>query len=277
MDSADAWPALPFDAWTDTRYTLHMCAQMLGKVRLALAPREPDWAHSSLKVDSCGISTGTLYCNDLAFEIGMDCVANEIEIQTSQPADGAIELARGRSVASIYAEFMRTLRDLGIDVSISTKPQEVANPIPFDADDAARAYDPEFAARFRRALGLVEIQFERFRAPFEGRHTNVQFFWGTFDLAYTRYFDKPGDFNESGFWFGDERFSEAAFYSFALPKRDGVENAPIEPPQAFWSEKLGEFLLRYDDVRATPSPEEAVQRFLNSTFRSSFSSASSLA
>jgi hypothetical protein len=282
--AADAWPSLPLDAWKPTRETLHMYAQIAGKVRLALAPMEPQWGQAPLYVTSRGLTTSPISYGDRTFSIAFDWVAHELAIETNDGEKRAFALAP-RSVAAFYAELMGALRSLGIDVRVRPRPAEVPRAIPFPEDEVHASYDAEAVGRFFGVLSRVDAVLKRHRALFWGRTSPVSLYWGTFDLAYSRYSGRPAtpppgsdlimrlamnvETFEAGFWPGDERFPEPAFYAFLYPKPDGLEGDRVGPPGAFWSPELGEFLLRYEDVRRTSSPEVAIFEFLETTYRAS--------
>jgi hypothetical protein len=281
MAERDAWPELPLAEWKPTRDTLHMYTQIVGKVRLVLSPTEPQWAHVALYVTARGLTTSPIAYDGRVFEIDFDLVDHALEIDVSDGSRRRIPLVP-RTVAAFYAEVMEALRSLGIDVEITTKPQEVPDPIPFPEDEVHHDYDPQWANRFWRALVQVDAVLREYRARFRGRTTPTQFFWGSFDLACSRFSGRPADpppgsnilyrlgMNAedvcAGWWPGDDRFPEPAFYSYTYPKPDGLERAELRPPQAFWSDELGEFVLRYEDARAAESPRQAVLDFLQSAY-----------
>src|SRR4051794_21479218 len=281
MSERDAWPELPLAEWKPTRDTLHMYTQVVGKVRLALAPMEPQWAQVPLYVTARGLTTSPITYGPRTFEIDFDLVDHALDVVVSDGSRRRIPLVP-RTVAAFYRELMDALRSLGVEVEVSTTPSEVPDPIPFPEDEVHADYDPLWANRFWRVLVQVDAVLREYRAGFRGRTTPVQFFWGTFDLACSRYSGRPAtppDGSDaifraamnaedvcSGFWPGDDRFPEPAFYSYTYPKPDGLERAAIRPPEAFWSEEIGEFLLRYADARAAESPRRAVLDFLESTY-----------
>jgi hypothetical protein len=279
---AQSWPELPREAWKDTRDTLHMWTQVVGKVRLALAPPEPQWGHVPLYVTSRGLTTTPIPHGELTFSIEFDFIDHALVVQVS---DGRRKnLALGpKSVARFYREVMDTLRSLGIAVAISPRPKEIPNPIPFLEDERHASYDPVWVNRYWQVLTRIDIVFKQHRARFSGRSSPVSFYWGTFDLSYTRYSGRPAEpppgsdviyrlgMNvecfELGFWPGDDRFPEPAFFAFAYPKPKGIEIAKPRPAEASWSEPLGEFVLRYADVRRATSPSRAILEFAESTYR----------
>jgi hypothetical protein len=278
---AMAWPALPYPEWKDTKDTLHMCLQVVGKVRLALSPFEPQWANVPLYLTARGLTTSPMAGAGGAFEIDVDLLGHQVVVRTSAGAAHAVPLA-ARPVADFYHDLVAVLGSVGVEVAISTTPSEVADPIPFPDDSVHASYDPVWATRFFRVLSLVDLVLKEHRARFQGRISPVHFFWGSFDLAVTRYSGRPADPPPGadrimrlstdaeqvcvGFWPGNEQVPEPAFFAYAYPKPDGIERAPVRPPAAFWSGEVGEFLLRYDDARRAPSPRRVVLEFLDSTY-----------
>lgn len=276
-----AWPDLPYDVWKETCDTIHMYSQIPGKIRLALAPAEPEWQHTALYVNSRGLTTGPIPYGDRTFELQFNFLTHYFEITTSGGPAASIHL-ESQTVADFYADVMASLRGLGIDVSIKPMPQEVPHPIALDQDIEHDTYEEGEVARFWEILSRVDSVLREFRAPFTGRHTLVQFFWGTFDLAYSRFSGRPAqpppganlimresmDAEETcfGFWFGDERFGEPAFYSYAYPKPEGIAQAKIRPETAGWNEQAGLFILRYADARAAADPKRAMLEFLASCY-----------
>ncbi|HEY1429701.1 MAG TPA: DUF5996 family protein [Candidatus Tumulicola sp.] len=275
-----AWPELPLDAWRATCDTLHRYAQIVGKVRLALSPPEPEWAHVAMYVTPRGLWTGPIPYGDRSFSIEFDFVEHRVRVAVSDGSERILPLVP-RAVADFYREFMDLLAQLGIDVRIWDVPVELPDKLPFDQDVEHRSYDPEYASRYMQVLRQVDAALKEHRAPFRLRHTQVQFFFGSFDLAYARYSGRPAeppsndiimrlamDAQEicTGFWPGDDRFPEPAFWCYAYPKPDGIESAKIGPSAAAWDPKLGEFVLRYADVRASADPRAALREFLTSTY-----------
>jgi hypothetical protein len=280
MTNDEAWPALPLAQWRATCDTLHMYAQVAGKIRLELSPAEPQWAHVAMYVSPHGLTTGPIPYAERTFQIEFDFVEHRVDVVVSDGQSRSIALAP-RSVADFYAWLMQALRDLGIDVRVWPMPVEVPNPIRFDEDVTHAAYDPIYAERFHRVLVAVDTALRAHRAPFRLRHTLVQFFFGTFDLAYARFSGRSAtppsadvimrnamDAEEicAGFWPGDDRFPEPAFWCYAFPKPAGSEKLAVRPSAAFWSDTMGEFVLRYEDVRNAASPPEALREFFASTF-----------
>ena len=190
-DRADAWPSLPFDRWKSTCDTLHMYAQIVGKIRLALAPAESQWANVPLYVTSRGLTTSPIPYGERVFQIDFDLIAHRVDIVASDGNARSVALLPPKSVAEFYHELMDALQTLHIDVRIWTMPVEVPNPIPFTEDTIHASYDTEYVNRFWRVLVHIDSALKLHRAPFRRRHTPVQFFWGTFDLAYARFSGRP--------------------------------------------------------------------------------------
>ena len=276
----DSWPALPYHQWRDTRDTLHMYTQVVGKLRLALSPFEPEWANVPFYVTARGLSTSTIPVQLHTVDAEFDLLDHALVLRRS---DGAIERRPlGGSVADFYADVMAALRRLGVDVDIAVTPSEVSDPIPFPDDRTHDTYEPDHATRFFRALSAVDILLKEHHARFRGRTTPVQFFWGTFDLAVTRYSGRPAPPPEhrgiiarfsgdaelicAGWWPGDEQRPEPALFSYAYPKPDGISEARVRPETAGWNAAAGEFLLPYDAVRTAAGPHAAVRAFLESTY-----------
>lgn len=282
MSSELTWPALPLASWRDTCETLHLYAQVIGKIRLALTPVEREWANVPLVPAARGLTTGAMPYGDKLLEIDLDFFAHETHVRLSDGAARSIALLPALCVADFYERLMSALRAIGVDVRIWPRAVEVPNPIDCSTDRAHDAYDPDAVQRFWTVMAGVVSAFSAHRAPFRGRHTPLQFFWGTFDLAYVRYSGRPAspppnadtimrvamDAEEiaAGFWPGDERFPKPAFFCYAYPLPAELERARIGPPSALWSDTMGEFVLRYEDVRTAPSPRKAILEFLSTTY-----------
>jgi hypothetical protein len=277
----NVWPELPLEAWQDTYATLHMWTQIVGKVRMALSPRVNHWWQVAFYVNARGLTTSAIPYGDGDFEVQFDFIEHELIIQTSWGASKTMEL-EPRSVAEFYAEFMAALRSLGIEVKIWTMPCEVPNPVRFEKDTQHASYDREYAHRFWRILVLCDIVFKEFRAGFIGKDSPVHFFWGSLDLCVTRFSgrrapERPGadavtreayshEVISAGFWPGGGDIKGAAFYSYAAPEPAGFAAEKVKPAAAFYHPGMKEFLLMYDDLRAAPSPREALLSFLQSTY-----------
>jgi hypothetical protein len=275
-----AWPELRLEAWKDTYATLHMWTQIVGKVRLALSPRINHWWEVALYVNAVGLTTSAIPYKQLVFEIQFDFLEHRLTIAICDGQQRVLQL-RPQSVAAFYAEFMSALHSLGIDVHIWPMPVEVPNPIRFDRDTQHASYDPEYAQRFWRILTLVDPVFKEFRSRFVGKHSPIHFFWGSFDLASTRFSGRRAperkdadpitreayshEVISAGFWPGGGDVKGAAFYAYAAPEPAGFKTAQVRPEKAFYS-PLGEFLLMYDDVRQSEVPEKLLTEFLQSTY-----------
>ena len=275
------WPSLPLSEWEDTRTTLHMWTQIVGKVRLALSPHVNHWWQVPLYVSSVGLTTSPIPYSHGIFEMQFDFLHHRLEIQTNDDKIRSIALTP-KSVAEFYAEVMAALAELEIEVKIWPMPVEIPNPIRFDLDHEHHSYNSEYASRFWKILVLVDRIFKEFRAQFIGKVSPVHFFWGSFDLAVTRFSGRPAperagadpitreayshEVSSVGFWPGSGEITAPAFYSYAAPQPAGFEKYPVRPPKAFYSTQLSEFLLMYDDVREANSPREDLLDFCQSTY-----------
>jgi hypothetical protein len=274
-------PALPFDAWKDTLATLHMWSQIVGKVRLKLSPLANQWWNVPFYITARGMTTSAMPYEQRAIEVLFDFMEHRVIVESS---DGrAVTLAlRPQSVAQFYREFMAALGELGVSVHIWTMPCEIPNPIPFEQDNTHAAYDPEAAHKFWRMLVWVDQILKEFRAGFQGKASPVHFFWGSFDLAVTRFSgrvapERPSadsitreayshEVSSAGFWPGGGDIAGPAFYSYAAPEPPGFAEQRVRPQAAFYHQQMKEFLLMYDDVRAAASPKDALMEFLQSTY-----------
>ena len=250
----NSWPALPLQEWQDTCDTLHMWTQVVGKIRLAQAPLINHWWEVPLYVTCRGLTTSPIPYGERTFQIDFDFIDHRLTIRTS---DGATELLalQPRSVADFHAAVMERMRALGLPVRIWTTPVEVANPIPFEADRQHAAYDADHANRFWRILVQADRVFTAFRARFIGKVSPVHFFWGSFDLAVTRFSGRPApaqpgadritreayshEVSSCGFWPGGDGIDKPAFYSYAFPQPDGFAEAPVRPAAAFYDRRAG--------------------------------------
>ena len=269
-----SWPELKWSEWSKTADTLHMWTQIVGKTRLALSPLQAHWWNVPLYVSARGLSTAAMPYRGEMLEIEFDFVSHVLRFRLSDGAELATPL-RSQSVAEFYAE-------LGIDVGIWPVPVELKVPVPFAEDTANATYDAEAAHRFWRVLTLVDQALQRFSAKFVGKVSPVHFFWGSFDLAVTRFSGRLAPVKDgvdriqreayshevisAGFWPGNGGFGEAAFYCYAAPVPGGLAGAKVKPGAAFYSAEMGEFLLKYDDVRGADDPEAVLMEFLDSTY-----------
>lgn len=279
--SPEGWPPLPLESWKDTYATLHMWTQIVGKVRLALTPRVNHWWNVPLYLSSRGLTTSPIPYHDGAFEVEFDFIDHKLYIRLSNGISTALPL-KPISVADFYHYFMAALHGCGIEVGIWKMPAEIPDPIPFDADRIHASYDSEHAHRFWRILLSVDEVLKEFRSRFIGKSSPVHFFWGSFDLAVTRFSgrrapERPGadsitreayshEVISGGFWPGSGEVKDAAFYCYAAPEPPGFSQHPVSPKAAFYHPNLKEFLLMYDDVRTAPSPEKTLLEFLESTY-----------
>jgi hypothetical protein len=275
------WPELPWDAWKETAATLHMWMQIVGKTRLELTPLQNHWWNVPLYLSARGLTTSAMPYHNEMLEIEFDFVSHDLRFRMSTGATLSVPL-RPQSVASFYAEYQRCLAALGVDVTIHPVPVEIADPIAFAEDEVHHAYDPAYAQRFWRLLSSADVLFTRFSSRFIGKKSPVHFFWGSFDLAVSRFSGRPAPLRanadpitreaysheviSAGFWPGNGGFGAPAFYCYTAPAPVGLDQQRVQPDVAYFDSKLGEFLLRYDDVRATACPEVALMQFLQSTY-----------
>jgi hypothetical protein len=283
---AQAWPDLPLEAWSDTCATLHLWTQVVGKIRLAQSPWINHSWHVTLYVTARGLTTSPIPYGTRTFQIDFDFIGHQVVVQSSDGGLAGLPL-EPRSVAAFHRELMAQMATLDLRVNIHPRPNEVPDPIPFHQDEAHRAYDREYANRFWRVLVQADRVFKTFRARFIGKCSPVHFFWGAPDLAVTRFSgrrapDHPGgiphlpdrvtreayshEVSSCGFWPGGGPVPHAAFYSYAYPEPSGFAQAPVRPDAAFYSGDLREFLLPYDAVRKSETPDETLLDFLQSTY-----------
>ena len=275
------WPKLNWNAWKDTANTLHMWTQIVGKTRLALTPVLNHWWNVPLYLSARGLTTSAMPCNCELLEIEFDFVSHDLRFRISSGVTLSVPL-QAKSVADFYAEYQSCLAALGVVVDLHPMPVEVTDPIPFDKDEKHRSYDPVYAHRFWRVLSSVSCLFRQFSSHFIGKQSPVHFFWGSFDLAITRFSGRLAPPRENadrvtreayshevisaGFWPGNGGYGAAAFYCYAAPQPEGFDREKVLPLSAHYDTKLGEFLLKYDDVLAAPSPDCAILDFLESTY-----------
>jgi Family of unknown function (DUF5996) len=282
MFMSDIWPDLKWDAWKDTATTLHMGTQIVGKTRLALTPLQNHWWNVPLYVSARGLTTSAMPWRGDAFEVEFDFCEHLLELRLSKGTRvQRVQLPlRPQSVAAFYAEYQAALKQLGVEVKIWPMPVEVAAPVRFDLDEANASYDRSAVERFHQILMRVDAIFKRFSTGFQGKISPVHFFWGSFDLAVTRFSGRVADgpprpdpiqqeaysheVISAGWWPGNGGFGEAAFYCYAAPVPEGLAAKPVHP--GTWDKALAEFILRYDAVRTSLSPEDALMDFLESTY-----------
>ena len=282
----DSWPDLPYPAWRETCATLQRWTQIVGKIRLSQTPWLNHSWHVTLYVTAHGLTTSPIpYC-ERAFQIDFDFIDHVLRIETSDGPQRQVPL-RAQSVADFHAAIMTALADLGIRVRIDQMPNEVPDPIRFSEDRVHAAYDPDHAQRFWRVLLQADRVFKAFRTGFLGKASPVHFFWGSFDLAVTRFSGRrapshPGgvpnladavtreayshEVSSAGFWPGDDRIQYPAFYSYAYPAPEGFRSVPVRPEATFFNQDLGEFILPYDAVRTAAVPDTVLLEFLQSTY-----------
>jgi hypothetical protein len=285
-NSAETWPSLPLEAWKDTYATLHLWLQVVGKIRMTQMPWINHSWHVTLYVTARGLTTSPIPYGTTLFQMDFDFIDHRLLIQTHEGARRELAL-RPRSVAEFYQEVIGTLKQLGLDVHIHTLPNEVPDPVPFERDDKHASYDAEYANRLWRILLQADRVFQTFRARFIGKCSPVHFFWGSFDLAVTRFSGQtapshPGgvphlpdavtreayshEVSSCGFWPGGGPVAYPAFYSYAYPTPAGFREATVRPRAAVYSSELGEFLLPYDEVRTAARPDDVLLEFLQSTY-----------
>src|SRR5271154_1881127 len=281
LSKDEVWPALPYAEWKDTCATLHMWTQIVGKVRLALSPYLNHWWEVPLYVSARGLTTSPIPYQLGIFEVEFDFIDHVLRIVTSRGETKTIRLAP-RSVADFHTEFMSTLASLNIEVKTWPVPVEIPDPIRFDQDTIHASYDPAHANRCWRILVTVDAILKEFRARFIGKASPVHFFWGSFDLAATRFSGRRAPMREgldsitreayshevisAGFWPGGGDVKGAAFYAYAAPEPAGFAQHSVRPAEAFYHPQLKEFIMMYDDVRRAASPRESLLAFLQSTY-----------
>ena len=283
---ADHWPALDYAAWKETAATLHMWTQIVGKVRLTLTPWLNHSWHVVLYVTARGLTTSPIAHGRRSFEIDFDFVDHQLVIKPTDGATRTIPL-QPMTVAAFYHQVIAALDEMNLPVRISATPNEVEQATPFATDREHASYDPDYANRFWRVLLQSDRVFKEFRSEFIGKCSPVHFFWGSFDLAVTRFSGRtapphPGgvpnlpddvareayshEVSSCGFWSGSEAMPQPVYYSYAYPAPAGFEDAQVLPAAASWNATLREFILPYDDVRSAASPDETLLQFMRSTY-----------
>lgn len=284
--SDGSWPELSYPAWRETAATLQLWTQIVGKIRLALTPWLNHGWHVPLYVSARGLTTSPMPIGREILEIEFDFIAHRLLVRTSRGDERTLPL-RPQSVAAFYSDLSSLLSEIGVKVSINEMPNEVQNPIRFSEDHEHASYDSDAAHRFWRVLMQADRVFKLFRSGFLGKVSPVHFFWGSFDLAVTRFSGRdaphhpggvPGlpdtvtreayshEVSSAGFWPGSDAYPQAAFYSYAYPEPPGFRDAVI-PAGAEFDPALGEFILRYDVLRQSPDPDALLLEFLTSTYR----------
>jgi hypothetical protein len=283
-ENTAGWPALPVRDWQATRDTVHLWTQIVGKIRLALAPPENHWWNVPLYVNAAGLTTSLMPYRDLGVEIVFDFTTHELVIRTTAGHTRRVAL-RPRSVRDFHADVFGGLHDLGVDVTINDMPVELPQVVAFSEDTRHADYDADAMHAFWVSLVGAHRVLSRFRGEYRGKSSPVHFFWGAFDLATTRFSGRPAplhpggipncpdrvmveayrdEVSSCGYWPGGA--DEGIFYSYAYPEPDGFRTAPVQPSGAAYDENLGEFVLPYADVRRSPDPEETLLTFLRSTY-----------
>ncbi|MEY2494398.1 MAG: hypothetical protein QOJ45_890 [Verrucomicrobiota bacterium] len=282
----EVWPALPFNEWKETAATLHMWTQIVGKVRLSLTPWTNHSWHVTLYLTARGLTTSPIFFGTRVLQIDFDFVDHVLRMQTGEGIKKNIKLAP-KSVAAFYREVMDALGELEIAVEINTTPNEVDPAVPFEQNEKDSAYDSESANRFWRVLLQSDRVFKEFRSDFCGKCSPVHFFWGSFDLAVTRFSGRPApphpggvphlpnavareayshEVSSLGFWPGNEMMPEPIYYSYAYPEPKGFSEAKVQPAAASYNAQLKEFVLPYDAMRQAASPDQALLDFARSTY-----------
>jgi len=278
--SNHTWPELVLEDWQDTLATLHMWTQIVGKIRLEQTPLVNHWWNVPLYVSARGLTTSPMAYQDRIFEIEFDFIDHTLRIQCSDGSLATLDL-RPQTVADFYEEVMEALHGLGIDVKIWPMPVEIPNPIRFDQDQIHKSYDADYVNRWWRALVSIDDVFKEFRTRFIGKVSPVHFWWGSFDHAVTRFSGRPAPPREGadaitveayshevishGFWPGGNGV-QAAFYAYSAPEPAGLSEQSVKPAAGFYSQDMKEFLMPYDAVRQSPSPEGALMDFCQSTY-----------
>jgi hypothetical protein len=281
IDAAMKWPALPWGEWEATANTLHRWTQIVGKTRLALTPLQNHWWNVPLYVTARGLGTSAMACGDDVLDVEFDFVAHVLHLRLGSGSDHVLPL-RPQTVADFYREYMDCLKELGVHVEIWPMPVEVAKPVRFDLDTEHKSYDPEYAHRFWRVLVRAEKVFREWGTGFLGKVSPVHFFWGSFDLAVTRFSGRaaappPGadsiqreayshEVISAGFWPGNGGYGAASFYCYAAPVPEGLSEKTVRPATAGWDKGLGEFIFKYEAMRTVDDPTGALLEFVESAY-----------
>lgn len=283
FDKNETFPPLPLADWKATKNTLHLYLQIVGKIRLALFPRQNHWWHVTFYVSTRGLTTRPIPFGAGNFEIEFDFIEHKLRISTSGGERREFALEDGLTVAEFYRNVFENLSALGIETKIWAVPYEAPSKTPFRKDTENKSYDKEYIERFHQVLVGVNDIFEEFRARFSGKSTPVHVFWHSFDLALTRFSGKPALVREDagtvereayshevisfGFWAGDDNVPQPAFYSYTAPEPVGLTEEPLEPASAFWDTSKGAMaILMYDDARNSENPRASVLEFLESAY-----------
>lgn len=286
LGSGEQWPSLSFNSWQPTYETLHMWFQIVGKIRLVQSPWINHSWHTTFYLSSRGMTTSPIPAQGESFQIDFDFIDHRLIISKS---DGQVKTLalRDQSVAEFYQDLFETLAAMQLNISINTLPNEVADPIPFEQDTRHCHYNPDDAHRCWRVLLGVDQVFKQFRSRFRGKCSPVHFFWGSFDLAVTRFSGRPAprhpggiphlpdavaqeayshEVSSCGFWPGSAQMPEPVFYSYAYPEPEGFATADVLPELASYNSSLGEFILPYEELRKSGELEALLLEFLQSTY-----------
>jgi len=277
----NAWPKLALEEWKETLATLHMWTQIVGKLRLVQSPLVNHWWNVTFLVTPRGLTTGSIPYLSRSFQIDFDFIDHQLVILTDDGTERKIAL-RSQSVADFYNELMSELNSLGLAIKIYATPVEIPDPIPFPLDHVHATYQAKHAETYWRILLSVDRVFKEFRSRFIGKSSPVHFFWGSFDIAVTRFSGRPAperpgadsitreayshEVISHGFWPGGGGVNDAAFYSYAAPEPDGLKTAVIKPQEAGYNLGMSEFILMYEDVRTADDPDSKLMEFLQSTY-----------
>lgn len=280
FSSTEIYPSLPLGEWQDTNDTLHLWTQIVGKIRLKQTPPVNEWWNTTLYLTPRGLTTSAMPYKNESFAIDFDFISHQLIVRTSFD-DGFTFNLKPMSVADFYKKLMSQLKSICIEVEIKAIPDEIENPIPFAEDTTHASYNAEYVHRFWRILLKIDQVFKEFRSGFIGKCSPVHFFWGSFDLAVTRFSGKSAPPRENadritrvaydrevishGFWSG-KGFGEAAFYAYAAPAPENFGEQKILPETAFYSKEMGEYFLKYEDVRRSENPDQAILDFMQSTY-----------
>lgn len=281
-----AWPELSYDNWKDTLKTIHLWTQIVGKVRLQAMPWQNHSWHTTLYLSPRGFSSGSMPYKDGIFELEFDFKHHVLMIKSTFNENREISLP-GKSVADFYNELFQKLEELNIHIDIYPRPNELPYNTPFAELTTDHGYDQKAVINFWQATVSIQNVFQKFRSGFTGKCSPVHLFWGAFDIAVTRFSGRPApmhpggmpniplevmqeaysqEVSSAGFWPGSDDFPEPIFYSYCYPTPDSFSQQPVSPKEAFWSNELGEFMLKYDDVRQAEDPEAMLMEFLQSTY-----------
>jgi len=288
-----SWPSIDYNQWKDTQATLHLWLQIAGKIRLVQTP----WVNHSwnvpLYVTSRGVTTSPIPYGERTFEINFDFIDHQLLLEDTSGGKRVLPL-QPMTVAEFYAQVIRNLGEMGIDVAIVTAPSEIVDGIPFEKDTTHKSYDAEAVHRYWQVLVQMDRVFKEFRSHFIGKNSPVHFFWGGMDLAVTRFSGRPApkhaggvphmpdwvaieayshEVSSAGFWPGSDDFPKALVYSYAYPQPDGFDTAALEPPAAMWSKDMGEFVLLYEDLVQAPDPEATLLAYLQSAYEAAANAA----